>query len=640
MRVGNGGFSLRSRKLLEALQDPRIELVDAEDETICRTCRPLLERDHGIRFGSEALADRFSFEAAYPIGKQFGFHGLFNFCRTVAPDEIASLAPDFSDAIAQSPQLGALLRNCLALGFWPASAAIARRILAVEPGQPEAAQALATAEQALAAPPVVGRNEPCPCGSGRKYKQCHGAIDAPATTLAPALPPSADALAQTGVDAHQRGELDAAEANYRRALAIAPDHSLALHYLGVILYQRGQAEPALQLLRQTVDASPQEPEFHNNLGLALAALDRHAEAIAAHQQALSLAGDHVGAWNNLGLVLQAANRVSEAIAAFREAVARAPQFAQARWNLALALLLDGQCEEGWREYEWRLAIPAFQRSDRNYAQPRWDGVVRPGITVLLTTEQGLGDALHFIRFAEPLAALGVRVLVHAQASLKRLLATAPGVSGAFGPDDALPAFDAHLPLLSLPSVRGQRTEDRGQNGYLVADPLLRAKVVSRLDRGAGMVNIGLAWSGNPLHGNDRRRSIALRQLASLFDLRGVSWHSLQKGEAVREIADVPTASALAPLAQDNSFDDTAALIAELDLVITVDTSIAHLAGALGKRVWILLPFAPDWRWQLHRSDTPWYATARLFRQPRPGDWVSVVHDVEDALLLAMTRNRG
>ena len=185
MRVGNGGFSLRSRRLLEALQDPRIALVDAEDEHDLPHLRPLLERDHGIRFGSEALADRFSFEAAYPIGKPFGFHGLFNFCRTVAPDEIASLAPGFSDAIARSPQLGALLRNCLALGFWPASAAIARRILAVDPDNAEAAQALATAEQQLAAPPVVGRNEPCPCGSGGSTSSATARSSAADTLPAP-----------------------------------------------------------------------------------------------------------------------------------------------------------------------------------------------------------------------------------------------------------------------------------------------------------------------------------------------------------------------------------------------------------------------------------------------------------------------
>jgi hypothetical protein len=175
-RVGNGGFSLRSRKLLEAVQDPRIHLVDNEDVAICRAFRPLLEAEHRIRFADEALADRFSFEAAYPIGKPFGFHGLFNFCRTVPSAEIAALTPGFSDAIAHSPQLAQLARNCNALGMWDAVAAIATRMLAAMPGNSEAMTLLAHAESNLARPPIVGRNEPCPCGSGKKYKQCHGTL--------------------------------------------------------------------------------------------------------------------------------------------------------------------------------------------------------------------------------------------------------------------------------------------------------------------------------------------------------------------------------------------------------------------------------------------------------------------------------
>ena len=172
MRVGNGGFSLRSRKLLAALQDPRVTLVENEDTSICRTHRPLLEREHAIRFGDEALADRFSFEVAYPIGKPFGFHGLFNFCRVVAPAELAAIAPEFSDAIARSIQIMQLLRNCNALGQWIASVAIGRRILAAMPDNADAAALLAIAERQGAQPVAVGRNDPCPCGSGEKYKKC------------------------------------------------------------------------------------------------------------------------------------------------------------------------------------------------------------------------------------------------------------------------------------------------------------------------------------------------------------------------------------------------------------------------------------------------------------------------------------
>jgi len=283
LRVGNGGFSLRSRRLLKALADPRIELVDAEDLTIGRTYRPLLEREYDIRFANEPMADRFAFEAAYPIGKPFGFHGLFNFCRVMAPAALAALAPAFSDAISRSPQCASLLRNCLAMQQWAPAIAIAQRILAAEPGRADALQALAQAQAAAARGVGIGRNDPCPCGSGKRYKQCHGAMaaraqdagDASKSGLAPAAPPagapSADALAARGIDAHRRQDLGAAEEAYRAALDIAPEHPLALHYLGVIHYQHQRFDEALALLDRTVALVPGEPEFHNNRGLALGA---------------------------------------------------------------------------------------------------------------------------------------------------------------------------------------------------------------------------------------------------------------------------------------------------------------------------------------------------------------------------------
>ena len=626
MRVGNGGFSLRSRRLLQALADPAIALVDVEDETICRHFRPLLERDHGIRFGSEALADRFSFEVSPPVGRPFGFHGLFNFCRTVAPAELAALAPGFPDAIARAPQLLALLRNCMALGQWQPAAAIGRRIVAADPTQPEAAGLLAAAERNLAQPPAVGRNEPCPCGSGRKYKQCHGALGAAATV--PAAPPDAGALARAGMTLHQQGDLAAAEARYQAALALEPSQPLALHYLGVVRYQQGALDAALPLLEAAVAAVPAEPEFHNNLGLALTAADRADAAIAAYRAALALRSDHVGAWNNLGLALQAGNRVGEAIAAFREAVARAPQFAQAQWNLALALLLDRRFDEGWRHYEARLAVPQFQPMQRSHRLPRWDGVVRPGVRLVLVTEQGLGDALQFIRFAAPLADAGVTVLVSTQAPLRRLLATAPGVTAVFGPDDPPPAADAELPLLSLPGVL-KIGDDVPPAPYLTADadrPLARALLPAD-----GRPRIGLAWAGSALHSNDRRRSMRLADLAPLLRGESVHWQSLQKGDAATAIEALGLAASIRALPADADFDDVAALVAGLDLVISVDTSIAHLAGALGTPVWILLPFAPDWRWGVTGDTTPWYGQARLFRQPGAGDWAAVVASVGAAL---------
>jgi hypothetical protein len=253
------------------------------------------------------------------------------------------------------------------------------------------------------------------------------------------------------------------------------------------------------------------------------------------------------------------------------------------------------------------------------------------MTLLLTPEQGLGDALQFARFVAPLARRGVRAVVRAPAPLVELMRTVPGVAAVIGPDDAAPAHDATLPLLSLPRVLGVGAADLpGPVPYLTADPARRALARHALARTPGR-RIGLAWAGNPEHRNDRRRSLPLAALAPLFALPDTAWYSLQKGAAARAVESVPAARALIPLAPDNTFDDTAALVAELDLVVSVDTSIVHLAGALGRRTFVLLPFAPDWRWSLDAADSAWYPTARLVRQPRAGDWDAVVRAVVAAL---------
>ena len=628
MRVGNGGFSLRSRRLLDALADPRIALQGAEDETIGRVHRPLLEREHGIRFGSEALADRFAFEAAYPIGKPFGFHGLFNFCRVLPSSEIARLAVTFSDTIATSPQLLQLMRNCAALGQWDATRAIAERILRTTPGHAEAVGLIERMSQAPSNVSAVGRNDRCPCGSGRKYKQCHGALDrARFASPSPADDRTAivEAIVRQGLTAHQNGDLATAETAYQQVLHWNADHPVALHYLGVVHYQRRQAREALPLLERAATIVPGEPEFHNNLGLALAALDRNEDAIAAYRNAVALKTDHAIAWNNLGLALVALNRLDEAIEAYRRSIALLPQFGQAHWNLALALLARGEYDEGWREYEWRLALRELGRDASMPSGVRWDGTIQASSTLLLVAEQGLGDTIQFVRFARPLAAAGVRIWVQASPLLRSLVATIPGVEQVFAADEPVPAHDAHLPLLSVAgALRVSAETIPARTPYLHADPARRATMRGNVERAAGgRLRVGVCWAGSSQHGNDARRSIAFEQLQPLFGDDRIAWFSLQHG--------IDKGGDLIEWPARNTFDDLAALVSELDLVISVDTSVAHLAGALDRPTWLLLPYAPDWRWGITGNRTTWYPSMRLFRQNRIGDWAGVIGDVRRAL---------
>ncbi len=485
---------------------------------------------------------------------------------------------------------------------------------------------------------MTARNEPCPCGSGKRYKHCHGEGIGPSTAASLTLPP--DTLVGRALEAHQRGELDHAQEGYRAALAVAPGHPHALHFLGVVHYQRNEIAEALPLLEDAVRKIPHEPEFHNNLGLTLAAADRTGEAIAAHRRGLSLKPDHAGAWNNLGLSLQAANDVPGAIDAFRTALRYAPEFAQAHWNLGLALLARGEFEEGWREYEWRLRLAELGKNNRAYAGPRWDGTNPAGKAILLTREQGMGDTLHFARFARLIADRGAPVMLEVPEPLVRLIARVPGVACTYAPGDPLPTYDAHLPLLSVAGALGTTADTIPRAvPYVSPDPREVAALAPLLDPYRATFKIGLAWAGSRDHANDRRRSCPLAALSPLLRLPGVTWFSLQKDDGEDQIPGVAAASALVLLDARNDFDRKAALVSALDLVISVDTSIAHLAAALGKPTWLLLPFAPDWRWQLGRTDSPWYPTMQLFRQPRAGDWNTVISRVERALLARIAEAR-
>lgn len=629
-RVGNGGFSLRSRRLLDVLADPSVVVEGNEDLTIGVTRRAWLEAEHGIRFAPEALASRFSFEAAYPVGRPFGFHGLFNFARVESDGEIAALAPTFTDAIARSPQMLSLMRNCAAMGQSRAALALANRLLAAEPKHDEARRVRDDAEGALARGPAVGRNDPCPCGSGKRYKACHGALGAPAPAALSASRGDPDALTRTGIEAHRAGRLDEAERAYHAALAGAPDHAYAGHYLGVIEMQRRDFRSAIPRLERAVAARPDEPDFHMNLGLAYSGVDRFDDAIAAHRRAIAIEPRKAGPWNNLGLALIEKRRHAEAVDAFRHAIDVDASVPKVRWNLAMARLMLGD-RGGWDDYESRLDIEELGASSDLADLPRFRGGELAGKTLLLDAEQGYGDILQCARFVAALASRGAKVILRLPTPIANLMRSVPGVAGIV-PPGARPTVDAWLPLMSLPGVLGAHPHGEAPDPpYVFADSARVDALRAELGRDPARAHIGLSWAGNPKQANNRRRSCPLASLAPLLERGGIAWYSLQRIDGEDQIASVPAARHLRLRDERNDFDGKAALMGALDLVISVCTSNAHLAGALGRPAWVMLAYAPDWRWGASGTSSAWYPSARLFRQGAPGDWDSVVRDVSRAL---------
>ena len=426
---------------------------------------------------------------------------------------------------------------------------------------------------------------------------------------------------------HRAGRLAEAEALYRQALARDPSLANVHTNLGAALQAQGRIEAAADAYRAALTLAPDNAAARSNLGLALRILGQLDEALAQQDAALALEPRSATFTSNRALVLQDMGRLAEATTAFERAVALDPAFADAHMGLGVARLLGGDFAGGWPEYEWRLARKDVAQPQR--PGPRWDGGVLAGKTLLLQCEQGLGDAIQFIRYAPLLAALGARVLVSAPPPLRTLFIGAAGIDAVI--DEANPPpFDLWAPLLSTPSLVGTRLETIPASGaYLRGDPARIEHWRARLANGTGL-KVGLAWRGNPQHLNDRNRSLDAALLAKALDAPGLSPVSLQKGARPDELAALgPDVFDAGPHLADMA--ETAAVIANLDLVLTVDSAVAHLAGAVGARAWVLVPFSPDWRWLLGRGDSPWYPSLRLFRQPTPGDWISALSSVRDVL---------
>jgi len=424
-----------------------------------------------------------------------------------------------------------------------------------------------------------------------------------------------------GLALQDLGRLDQALQSYRRALSLNGALADAHNNLGTVLVSRGERETAVACFEKALALRGDFLPAYLNLGCCLQNLGRPEQALPLYLRALALEPRSVEARINLGTCYQELMQPQQAIAVYQEALALDPQHPGAHWNLALSLLSVGDFERGWREYEWRFPPDPRLRLDA----PRWDGGPLAGLTILIECEQGLGDTLQFVRYATLVAERGATVLLQCQsATLKPLLARVAGVAAVFAQGEALPPFHCRAPLISLPRIFGTTLERLPDEvPYLGPDPLRAAAWRLKLPPGAAL-KVGLVWRGGPL---PRNRACPFEELAPLAGVAGVAWYSLQLGE--RPLPELLPALDLS--GQIGDFGDSAAIIANLDLVLSVDTATAHLAGGMGVPVWTLLPHACDWRWLAQRSDSPWYPSMRLFRQERPGDWRGVVTRVADEL---------
>jgi len=467
---------------------------------------------------------------------------------------------------------------------------------------------------------------------------------------------------------HEQGHFHPALRKYERVLSLAPRDPNVLQLAGVAAAELERWEQAIGYLQAAIPFAQDDPGLYSNLGNALRGAKRYADALAAYERALFLKESFAEAHNNRGTVLTELDRFDEAEGSYRRALQIRPNYTEAyanlgalsatrgryrealddyaraisirpddplaSWNKALAHLARGEFKEGWRLHEYRWNVRSLKHVKR-FPDSRWwhgeEGVA--GKRILLHAEQGYGDTLQFCRYAALLADRGARIVLEVPAVLKRLLQSLSGVETTIARGDPIPPFDLHCPLLSLPKAFGTELESiPSASPYLRADSELRAMWRQRLGPSRGL-RVGLAWFGRGDHGNDRRRSMAVGDLKPLWDgnARGVEFVSLQpsvrpvQGESWSRLPLRHFAEHLTDFAQ------TAALMCELDVIVSVDTAVAHLAGALGKPVWILLPGVADWRWLLERDDSPWYPTARLFRQRSPRGWGGVVERVSTEL---------
>jgi Flp pilus assembly protein TadD len=444
-------------------------------------------------------------------------------------------------------------------------------------------------------------------------------------------PDCVEALGQLGFLLFQFGLYAESLACLQKAVHVAPTRPKLHLLLGAVLRKLGRWEESADCCLRETKISPADADAHYNLGLALQSRKRPREALTSFRQALSLRPDYVDAIVDMGLALRQTGDDLAALESFERAIVLEPGNAEAHWESSTILLSQGRFERGWQEYEWRWKLKDRATPPARFEQPLWDGKDLGGRRILLHCEQGFGDVIQFSRYAALVAECHGSVILGCPESLRPIMATVRGVTEVAISRRDHPPFDVQVPLMSLPAIFGTTVETVPRQ-----IPYLRAPAAKPASppwvKDAPGLKVGLVWAAESASPNARIWSLPLDSCEPLLALPGIQWYSLQVGAAAEALATPAVAGRFADLGRRFAdFGDTARAIGDLDLVISVDTCVAHLAGALGKPVWTLLPFDADWRWMLERADSPWYPTMRLLRQSRRGDWPGVISQVEAAL---------
>ena len=453
-------------------------------------------------------------------------------------------------------------------------------------------------------------------------------------------PDYAQAYNTIGYALQMQEQFDEAIEAYQQAVRLKPDYAEAYNHLGVVLNAQKRYDQALDSYTKALQLDPDYIEAYNNIGVVWHAKGQFTEAVAAIEQALRINPEFAEAYYNLGNILKEQRKCAEAIKSYNQAIQLKPDYADAHWNLANTLLLNGDFTQGWQEYQWRqktrwknIVYP------HDHSEPRWDGSSFAGKRLFVHCEQGLGDTLQFIRYLPMVKALGGTVIFTLMQPLISLLDQFEGIDKlvVLSSDKPDVKFDFYISLMDLPAIFRTTLDSIPDSlPYVYADSTKSDYWRTKLD--GPDFKVGIVWAGSPKHENDHNRSCMLKYFAPLASIEGVRLYSLQKDASATQLRQFPAEMVLAnPAEEFEDFTDTAAVIENLDLVISVDTAIVHLAGAMGKSVWTLLPFAPDWRWMLDRDDSPWYPTMRLFRQEKWGDWDTVFARVAEQLRI-LTEN--